>query len=79
LAAEIDEPFEKVSIAALLHSKEKYWTFIPNLRCTQEFKPHQVDARVPFCRWLLENPDWLSFIHLSDESRFFLGDDQRWV
>jgi hypothetical protein len=28
---------------------------------------------------MLANPEWLPLIHFSDESRFVLGDDKRWV
>jgi transposase len=48
-------------------------------RHIQELKPHQIAARIAFCRKLLDNPSWLPLIHFSDESRFVLGDDKRWV
>jgi hypothetical protein len=49
------------------------------LRHSQELQPRHIDARVAFCQKMLENPGWLPLIHFSDESRFVLGDDKRWV
>jgi transposase len=48
-------------------------------RHVQELKPHHIDARIAFCHKMLEKPGWLPKIHFSDESRFVLGDDKRWV
>jgi hypothetical protein len=48
-------------------------------RHTQELHRRHIDERVAFCQKLLANPGWLPKIHFSDESRFVLGDDRRWV
>jgi hypothetical protein len=46
---------------------------------TQELKQRHIEARVEFWQKMLGNPGWLPLIHFSDESRFVLGDDKRWV
>jgi hypothetical protein len=48
-------------------------------RHNQELSPDHISARVAFCQEMLEHPGWLPLIHFSDESRFVLGDDKRWV
>jgi transposase len=48
-------------------------------RHIQELRTYQVIARIEFCQRMLANPGWLPLIHFSDESRFVLGDDKRWI
>jgi hypothetical protein len=48
-------------------------------RHTQELKQCHIEARLAFSEMMLTNPAWLPLIHFSDESRFVLGDDKRWV
>jgi hypothetical protein len=48
-------------------------------RHTPELRQEHVEARVAFAEQMLAHPGWLPRIHFSDESRFVLGDDKRWV
>jgi transposase len=48
-------------------------------RHTQELKDYHIEDRRNFAAKMLAHPSWLPKIHFSDESRFVLGDDKRWV
>jgi transposase len=48
-------------------------------RHIQDLSEDHLKARLAFCTQMLANPGWLPKIHFSDESRFVLGDDKRWV
>jgi transposase len=48
-------------------------------RHTQQLTQAHIDARREFCKFMLASPAWFPLIHFSDESRFVLGDDKRWV
>jgi transposase len=52
--------------------------FRPPRHC-QRLRPEHIAARVAFCQEQLDQPQYLPLIHFSDESRFVLGDDKRWI
>jgi hypothetical protein len=45
----------------------------------QKLAEIQIMNRLHFCKKKINFPDSLSMIHFSDESRFVLGDDKKWI
>jgi transposase len=80
LATEISDRFHVSLGKTTVDVKRKLMGFgYQPPRHTQELKPEHKEYRVEFCDQMCNNPDWLPLIHFSDESRFVLGDDKRWV
>jgi hypothetical protein len=48
-------------------------------RHRQQLTRAHIDAGLRFCQWMLANPARFPLIHFSDESRFVLAEDNRWV
>jgi transposase len=80
LAAEIRDKYGiPLSISTIVtRRREMGFRFRPP-RHKQILRPEHLEARVAFCEEMLSQPQYLPVINFSDESRFVLGDDKRWI
>jgi transposase len=80
LAAEIKAKFQVNLHPATVAVKRHLANFhYQPPRHTQELMDYHMKDRRDFVDKMLAHPAWLPKIHFSDESRFVLGDDKRWV
>jgi transposase len=80
LACELTGKFGvKLATSTVTSARKKLGFHFQPPRHTQLLRPEHIEARVEFCRDQLSQPQYLSTIHFSDESRFVLGRDKKWV
>ena len=68
-------PIHRTSICRL--RRELRYFYRPP-KVIQKLTQEQRDARIEFCRWVLENQDKIPNLIFSDESRFAIGPDNTW-
>jgi transposase len=80
LGMEVKERFGvQLAKSTIVTARNKMGFHFQPPRHSQVLEPRHKEERREFCDRQLSQPQYLPTIHFSDESRFVLGDDKRWI